>query len=76
MFSGQFNMEPDEDGEYFIDRNPKYFEIILDFLRKGNVILHGMSQSELEELVEELHFYRLEELIGAIKKQDENVRST
>jgi len=34
MFSGHFDMEPDEDGCYFIDRNPDFFPIILDYLRK------------------------------------------
>jgi len=33
MFSSQFNTQADEDGEYFIDRNPKHFALILDYLR-------------------------------------------
>jgi len=35
MFSGRFSLKLDEDGEYFIDRNGKVFEIILDWLRTG-----------------------------------------
>lgn len=32
--SGRFKLEKDEeDGSYFIDRSPEYFEIILDYLR-------------------------------------------
>lgn len=34
-----FNVEPDEDGAYFIDRNPKYFEFLLEYLRSGQVEL-------------------------------------
>jgi hypothetical protein len=32
MFSEQFKPQPDEDGEFFIDRNPEYFHLILDYL--------------------------------------------
>jgi hypothetical protein len=34
MFSDELGyQEPDENGEYLIDRNPSQFQIILDFLR-------------------------------------------
>jgi len=31
--------QPDEDGEYFIDRNPLHFSRLLDFLRLGTFVL-------------------------------------
>lgn len=32
-----FNPEPDADGAYFIDRNPRYFHFLLEYLRSGQV---------------------------------------
>ena len=31
----------DENGAYFLDRSPKYFEVVLNYLRTGEVILEG-----------------------------------
>lgn len=31
--------QPGEDGMYFIDRNPQYFQLILDYLRTGIRVL-------------------------------------
>ena len=35
MFSGRHPVIQLETGEYFIDRNPKIFSLILDYLRNG-----------------------------------------
>jgi len=50
---------PDEDGEYFIDRNPKYFSTILDFLRSGKLDLKGFSSDELQRIQEDLDYYQI-----------------
>jgi len=39
--------EPDEDGCYFIDRNPKHFDIILDYLSNGEYNKMGLSDTAL-----------------------------
>ena len=60
MFSGHFKLEKDdEDGSYFIDRNPYYFEVILDFLRTKTIKLSKFSDEELEELIAEAQFYQI-----------------
>lgn len=33
MFSGRFELQPDENGRYFIDRDGTHFRHILNFLR-------------------------------------------
>jgi len=50
---------PDEDGEYFIDRNPKCFEIILDYLRSGNLDLRGLDPDTLYRLEQDLDYYQI-----------------
>ncbi len=35
MFSGNFGDHPEADGSYFIDRNPEFFGVVLDYLRRG-----------------------------------------
>jgi len=63
MFSGRHTLEVDKfDGSYFIDRNPFYFEIILDYLRTGKVNLDRLSSEDMLELIEEVDFYQIQSL--------------
>lgn len=56
MFSSSFIMAtPDEKGEYFFDRDPKVFQVILNFYRHGKIIV---PQNMCPEMVkEELDFF-------------------
>jgi len=49
------------DGTYFIDRNPKHFDIILDFLRDGELppVVSTLTQTECLALHKEMKFYQL-----------------
>jgi len=51
--------KPDEDGFYFIDRNPKHFPVILDYMRTGKIDLDDYSPKELEKLYEDLDYYQI-----------------
>jgi len=67
MFSGHFDMEPDEDGCYFIDRNPDFFPIILDYLRKGTIHLEEIEESQMADFADEVEYYQLESLARLIR---------
>ena len=60
------------DDEVFIDRNPKYFNIFLDYLRQGNENFKApsFSQDDFDELKEEAKFYKLYGLIEIINSTD------
>lgn len=75
MFSGSgFQIEQDDKGAYFIDRDPTQvlrvlrdilrahlelqFQRILNYLRTGKVVI-PQDKSELVELLEELDFYQI-----------------
>ncbi|EFO96251.1 hypothetical protein CRE_14540 [Caenorhabditis remanei] len=61
----------DENGNIFIDRSPKHFELILNFLRNAKINLPD-SLEEVKEIREEAHFYAL----GDLKKLcDEKLKS-
>jgi len=65
MFSGRFKLEKDEeDGSYFIDRNPLYFEVILDYLRTGVINFKKYNSEELAELKMEIEFYQILSLLN------------
>jgi len=49
--------KPDEDGEYFIDRNPKQFDRILDFLRHGELNLEDLTESEIKKIKFDMDYY-------------------
>eukprot|EP01006_Ploeotia_vitrea_P049189 TRINITY_DN67320_c3_g3_i2.p1 TRINITY_DN67320_c3_g3~~TRINITY_DN67320_c3_g3_i2.p1 ORF type:complete len:317 (+),score=15.54 TRINITY_DN67320_c3_g3_i2:402-1352(+) len=57
--SGQW--EPDkETGQYFIDRSPTMFGVILDYLRNGKACtLDAFSANEIEQFRTELDFYQV-----------------
>lgn len=48
MFSGRHQLSKGPDGAYFIDRSPKHFETILNFLRDGDVPLPDNKKELLE----------------------------
>ncbi len=55
VFSGKFNTSPDDDGEYFIDRDATHFDIILNHLRGVDVSskikeLKGSQKDLLQEV--------------------------
>uniref|UniRef100_A0A6B2LV56 Potassium channel tetramerisation-type BTB domain-containing protein n=1 Tax=Arcella intermedia TaxID=1963864 RepID=A0A6B2LV56_9EUKA len=62
MFSGRFPIDQDRDGCIFIDRSPKHFGLILDFLRGGVVNLPS-DESALQEILREFTYYKLQDQI-------------
>jgi len=52
--------KPGEDGSYFIDRDPKYFRIILNYLRTKEVNFDGWELKELHALKKELDYYQIQ----------------
>ncbi len=52
--------------EIFIDRDYKYFFVILSFLRNKKVNLNSFSTKELAEIKEEAEFYQLSDLTANI----------
>eukprot|EP01127_Copromyxa_protea_P001298 TRINITY_DN11323_c0_g1_i1.p1 TRINITY_DN11323_c0_g1~~TRINITY_DN11323_c0_g1_i1.p1 ORF type:complete len:364 (+),score=42.41 TRINITY_DN11323_c0_g1_i1:141-1094(+) len=56
---GSDRWQPDEDGEYFIDRDPRFFSRIGYFLRNGEWDLSSMTEDEKRLFRIELDFYQI-----------------
>jgi len=65
MFSNNMPTQVDKDGCYFIDRNGKIFEYVLQFLRSDKLVLPDKFQ-DLNLLKCEADFYQLEVLFESI----------
>lgn len=61
MFSGRWELKPEEDGSYFIDRDPTVFRHVLN-LRGQPPSLNLLSTQELQQLKEDAEFYQLPKL--------------
>lgn len=70
MFSGRYNLKPDKSGCYFIDRDGRYFHVILNYLRDRsfNYTSDNPDYIYLMELKAEAEFYGLCGLIEKIEK--------
>lgn len=65
MFSGRHVHEPSPDGSFFIDRDPTYFQDILNYLRTGAAVTPESESSRLK-MAEEASFYGLPALHRAL----------
>jgi hypothetical protein len=67
MFSGRWEPKVEDDGCYFIDRDPTVFKHILNYLRGQLPTLDVLSSQELQLLQEDAQFYQLPELSQYLK---------
>ena len=65
MFGGKFSVQPCSDGSYFIDRDGKNFEHILDFLRTKKIFIKN-DECLIERLLSESEYYNLPSLRSLI----------
>jgi len=73
MLSGG-HWQPDEDGSYFIDRNPKNFGIILEYLRTGQVpVITGWSPTDIMNFQKDLDYFQIKTLVMRKRKKSEEV---
>jgi hypothetical protein len=62
LFSGRFQLTPNADGAYFIDRDGRHFRHVLNYLREPveeGYKLSAALEAHRDELVKELEFYGL-----------------
>jgi len=72
MFSGNFRIAPDEDGTYFIDRDPLAFPYILNFLRGSQLDFKNMTKKELSALLEDSTYFAIEPLMTLLEEREQN----
>ncbi|XP_010275789.1 PREDICTED: BTB/POZ domain-containing protein At2g24240-like [Nelumbo nucifera] len=66
MFDENWNLQPDGASEYFIDRNPSCFAVLLDLLRTGE--LHIPANVPEKLLYREALFYGLHDRVRTAKR--------
>lgn len=62
LCSGLFASEEDAEGYVFIDRDPRHFAVVLDYLREGRPEVLGRAVRLAPALRRELRYYHLEEV--------------
>ncbi|KAL6077563.1 BTB/POZ domain-containing protein kctd14 [Balamuthia mandrillaris] len=64
MFSGRYNMTPNAQGRYFIDRDGQLFYYVLHFLRNGTILMPQEPQQQAL-LRLDIEFYQLQAMLSA-----------
>eukprot|EP01089_Gocevia_fonbrunei_P005933 TRINITY_DN1642_c0_g2_i1.p1 TRINITY_DN1642_c0_g2~~TRINITY_DN1642_c0_g2_i1.p1 ORF type:complete len:297 (+),score=50.54 TRINITY_DN1642_c0_g2_i1:441-1331(+) len=74
MFSGRWDTKSDQDGIYFIDRDPLMFNHLLNFLREGtlDIDLETLTQYEFKKLRKDAEYYQLDALIPVLDLHEIN----
>lgn len=71
MFSGRWQEKKEEDGCFFIDRDPSVFGLIIQFLReypynKLEGHLYALSKVQMAQLRDDAEFYQLSGLVDLL----------
>merc|ERR1711935_1002897 len=66
---GRFPGIQDENGAYFIDSCPKYFGIILNFLRRG--VMEKVANVDLKFLRNEAEYFCIQGLVKVVEEEIE-----
>jgi hypothetical protein len=61
--------DADTDGTFFICRNPKWFQVLLNHLREGTTDLTPYTEIELLQLRADAEFFSASDLVAMIDKQ-------
>lgn len=59
----------DDEGTVFLDRDPKYFQLLLNFLRDGWCLLPRTNE-EKRELLQEVRYYQLSTMESWVRSQE------
>jgi len=70
MFSGRYDLRKDQKGRFFIDRPPKLFEIILNWLRTDTLSIDVEDTAEKKALQVELDYFGLSNCVPDHLKKD------
>eukprot|EP01129_Flabellula_baltica_P006740 TRINITY_DN255_c0_g1_i1.p1 TRINITY_DN255_c0_g1~~TRINITY_DN255_c0_g1_i1.p1 ORF type:complete len:448 (-),score=120.66 TRINITY_DN255_c0_g1_i1:41-1339(-) len=68
MFSGKYDVQYNDEGEIYIDREGKYFHYILEYLRDGYCLLPNDKQVQ-QKVAKEAEFYQLAGLLKLLRIQ-------
>lgn len=67
LLSGRWELKLDEDGALFIDRSPRMFQYVLDFMRNMDIHLETFSEIQRFDLLVEAEFFQIHSLIKLLK---------
>jgi hypothetical protein len=51
--------QPDEDGVYFIDRDPTHFGRIVEYMRTGELSFDGLDDESIKKLESDLDYFQI-----------------
>ncbi|CAL2033950.1 unnamed protein product [Caenorhabditis brenneri] len=74
MFETDIPVTKDDSGTFFIDRSPKHFDTILNFMRDGDIAL-PTCEREIKEISKEAQYYLLTGLVKLCSDRVSNIKS-
>ena len=77
LVSGRIPSDTDEDGSYFIDRDPTLFRLILNYLRTQqlHLLVESSDPKQLSALIHEANFYGIAPLAKQLKMCQDSEKS-